>query len=147
MFYNHNNLDAKIEESEQIGGQYYTLTYKPQNLEPDGKFRRVRVTLCNPNLHTVTKAGYYAPDAHAPIDPAQQQIMKLEMAVRATAPFDALDVSLSGVERHPDSQTVEFTVQLKSKNLSFQPSDNGKSVTLPWRCEPESVREHFDFEN
>lgn len=128
LFYNHNNLDAKIEESEQMGGEYYTLTYKPQNLEPDGKFRRIRVTLRDPNLRAVTKAGYYAPDPHTPVDPAQQQIMKLAMAVRATTPFDALDVSLSGVERHPDSQTVEFTVQLKSKNLSFQPSENRESV-------------------
>ena len=48
--------------------------------------------------------------------------------MESTIPFDALDVSLSGVVRHPDSQTAEFTVQLKSENLGFQPSDDGKSV-------------------
>jgi hypothetical protein len=56
----------EIKESEQMGSQYYTLTYQPQRVDPDGKFRRVRVILRNPDLRAVTKAGYYAPDAHAP---------------------------------------------------------------------------------
>jgi len=128
LFYNQNNLDEKIEESEQMGAQYYTLTYKPQNLNSDGKFRRIRVTLRDANLRAVTNAGYYAPDAHALIEPRQQQIMKLVEAVQATILFDALDVSLSGIQRHPDSQTVEFTVELRSKNVSFQPSEDGKSI-------------------
>jgi VWFA-related protein len=128
LFYNHNSLDAKMEESEQMGTHYYTLTYKPQNLDRDGKFRRIRVTLRNPNLRAVTKGGYYAPDVNAPIDPRQQQIIELTEAMQATTPFDALDVSLSGVQRRPDNQMVEFTVELKSKNVSFQPSEDGKSV-------------------
>ena len=37
-------------------------------------------------------------------------------------------MSLSDVVRHPDSQTAEFTVQLKSKNLTFLPADNGKNA-------------------
>lgn len=128
LFYNRNNVDMEIKEAEQIGAQYYTLTYKPQNFDPDGKFRRVRVTLRNPDLRTVTKAGYYAPDARAPLDPRQQQMIKLAEAVQSTIPFVALDVRLSGVVRHPDARTTEFTVELKSKNLSFEPSDDGKGV-------------------
>ena len=53
---------------------------------------------------------------------------KLAEAVRSTVPFNALDVSLSGVARHPDTQTGEFTVQLKSKNVTFLPADDGKSA-------------------
>ena len=129
LFYNRNYVEAEIKESEQMGAQYYTLTYQPRDVDPDGKFRRVRVTLRNVNLRAVTKAGYYAPDAHAPIDPRQQQQIKLAQAVESTIPFDALDVSLSDVVRHPDSRTAEFTVQLKSENLDFRPSDDGKSVS------------------
>jgi hypothetical protein len=86
------------------------------------------VTLRNPDLRAVTKAGYYAPDARAPLDPRQQQMIKLAEAVQSTIPFVALNVSLSGVVRHPDTRTAEFTVELKSKNLSFEPSDDGKGV-------------------
>jgi hypothetical protein len=128
LFYNRNDLDGEMKESEQIGSQYYTLTYQPQNLEPDGRFRRVRVTLRDPDLRAVTKAGYYAPDAHASIDPRQQEMIKFAEAVQSTIPFDALQVSLSGVVRHPDTGTAEFTVELKSKNLTFEPSEDGKGI-------------------
>lgn len=128
LFYNHNNVDAQIQGSETIGANFYTLTYQPQDVEPNGKFRRIRVTLRDPRLHVVTKAGYFAPDKNAPIDPRQDRMNKLAEAVGSTVPFNALDVSLSDVVRHPDSQTVEFTVQLKSKNVTFLPADgDGKS--------------------
>lgn len=104
-----------MKKSEQMGANYCTLTYQPQNLTPDGKFRRIRVTLRDPNLRAVTKAGFYAPGAHAPLNDRQQRMIKLAEALLSTIPFDALNVSLSNVVRHPDSHTVEFTVQLKSK--------------------------------
>jgi VWFA-related protein len=128
LFYNDNNLVKEINESEQMGAQYYTLTYQPQNLDPDGKFRRVRVSVSNPELRIVTKAGWYAADAHAPIDPRQQQMIKLAEAVESTISFNALDMRVSDVVQHPDTQTAEFTVELKSKNLVFQASDDGKST-------------------
>jgi VWFA-related protein len=128
LFYNRNDVDMEIKQSERMGAEYYTLTYQPQNVDPNGRFRRIRVTLRDPNLRAVTKAGYYAPDRNAPIDPRQQRMAKLAEAVQATIPFNALDVSLSDVVRHPDSQTAEFTVQLKSKNLTFLPADDGKDA-------------------
>jgi VWFA-related protein len=128
LFYNRNDVDMEIKQSERMGAEYYTLTYQPQNVDPNGRFRRIRVTLRDVNLRAVTKAGYFAPDRNAPIDPRQQKMIKLAEAVQATIPFNALDVSLSGVVRHPDSQTAEFTVQLKLKNLTFLSADNGKDA-------------------
>lgn len=128
LFYNRNNVDMEIKESEQIGSQYYTLTYQPQNVDPNGRFRRVRVTLRNPNLRAVTKAGFYAPDAHAPIDARHQQMIKLAEAVQSTIPFDSLNLSLSGVVRHTDTTTADFTVEVKSKNLRFEPSEDGTGI-------------------
>jgi VWFA-related protein len=130
LFYNNNNVDDEMKQSEQMGANYYTLTYQPQNLTPDGKFRRVRVTLRNSDLRAVTKAGFYAPDAHAPIDPRQERMIKLTDAVQSTLPFDALGVSLSDLVYQTDTRTVEFTVELKSRNLVFQPSDNGTSAAI-----------------
>jgi hypothetical protein len=37
-------------------------------------------------------------------------------------------MKVSSVVRHPDSRTAELTVLLKSKNLDWQPTDNGKST-------------------
>lgn len=157
LFYNNNDVSGEIKESETMGEQYYTLTYQPQKVDPDGKFRRVRVTLRDPNLRVVTKAGYYAPDAHAPIDERHEQMIKLAEAVQSTIPFDSLNLSLSGVVRHPDTQTAEFTVELKSKNLTFEPSEDGKGVAqlmataaslnkygniLAWRTQPVTLVAH-----
>jgi VWFA-related protein len=128
LFYNRNDVDMEIKQSERMGSDYYTLTYQLQNANHNGKFRRIRVTLRNPNLHAVTKAGYFAPDKNAPVDRRQQKIWKLAEAIQSTIPFDALDVKLSDVVRHPDSQTVEFAVQLKSKSLIFLPTDDGKDA-------------------
>ena len=128
LFYNRNHVDMEIKESAQMGSQYYTLTYQPQNVDPDGKFRRVRVTLRDPNLRAVTKAGYYAPDARAPVDARHQQMIKLAEAVQSTIPFDSLHLSLSDVVRHTDTRTADFTVEVKSKNLRFEPSEAGTSI-------------------
>jgi VWFA-related protein len=128
LFYNRNDLDTEIEQSERIGSEYYTLTYQPQNVEPDGKFRRIRVTLRDRNLRAVTKAGYFARDKNLPVDAQQQKMTKLAEAAQSTVPFNALDVSLSNIVRHPDSQSAEFTVQLKSKNVTFLPTDDGKTI-------------------
>lgn len=84
--------------------------------------------LRNPNLRAITKAGYYAPDAHAPIDARHQQMIKLAEAVQSTIPLDSLNLSLSGVVRHTDTRTADFTVEVKSKNLRFEPSENGAGI-------------------
>lgn len=128
LFFNRNDVDKEIQRSERMGGEYYTLTYQPQIVDPDGKFRRIRVTLRDPNLRAITKAGYFAPNANAPIDRRQQKMIDLAEAVQSTIPFHALDVSLSDVVRYADTQTAEFTVQLNSKNLTFEPTEDGKSA-------------------
>ena len=131
LFYNRNDVDAEIQNSAQLGANYYTLTYQPENVDPNGKFRRVRVALRHSSLHVITKAGYYAPDEKAVINVQQQQMIKLSDAIEAAIPFEALEVNLANVIRHPDSRTAEFTVIVHSKNLDFLPTENGKdSVPL-----------------
>jgi VWFA-related protein len=127
LFYNRNDVDKEMTQSQQLGSNYYTLTYQPRAGDSNGKFRRIRVTLRDPSLHVVTKAGYFAPDEKTTADPRQQTILRVADAARSTIPFTALDMKVSAVTRHPDTQSAEFTVQLKSKNLTWQPGDDGKS--------------------
>jgi VWFA-related protein len=127
LFHNRNDLDALISRSQQMGSEYYTLTYQPQGGNEDGRFRRIRVTLRDPNLHVVTKAGYFAPDAKAPVDPQQQTEINLAQATRSTIPFDELDVKIGQIVQHPDTRTADITVLVRSKNLQWQPIEDGKS--------------------
>ena len=128
LFYNRNDVDKEIQRSQLLGSEYYTLTYQPKEGDEDGKFRRIRVTLRNRNLQVVTKAGYFAPDKNAPVDPRQQTIANTGEAAQSTIPFTALDLKVSSVVRHPDTRTVELTVLLTGRNLDWQASDNGKST-------------------
>ncbi len=129
LFFNRNDVDMEMKQSAQMGENYYTLTYQPQDVTPNGKFRRIRVTLRDPRLRTVTKAGYFAPDQKEQLDPRRQRMMKLAEAAQSTIPFTALDMALYGVVRHPDTRTAEFTVRLNSKNLSLLPTEDGKNAT------------------
>jgi len=130
LFYNRNDVDQEIRTSEQMGARYYTLTYQPQNFDADGKFRRIRVTLRDSNLRAVTKAGYFAPDKDLPNNPRQQRMSRLVEAVQSTIPFNSLNVSLSNVVRYPDSRSAEFTLELKSRNVLFQPTNDGKTTVI-----------------
>jgi VWFA-related protein len=128
LFYNRNDVDAEIHQSQQLGSEYYTLTYQPRGGNANGKFRQIRVTLRDPRLRALTKTGYYAPDESSPIDPRQQTNIDLAEAARSTIPFAALDVKVSGIVRHPDNHTADITLLLKSKGIDWQAVDNGKSI-------------------
>jgi VWFA-related protein len=128
LFYNRNDVDKLVGRSQRLGSQYYTLTYQPEGDADDGKFRRIRVTLRDRNLQAVTKAGYFAPDKNAPGSPRRRTMMNLAEAARSTVPYTALDVSLSGIVRHPDTRSAGLTVQLKLDNLDWLPTDDGRSI-------------------
>jgi VWFA-related protein len=127
LFYNHNDVDAEIGRSQQLGSEYYTLTYQPHGGDADGKFRQIRVTLRDHNLRAVTKTGYYAPDRNAPIDPRWHTKLNLAEAARATVPYAALDLKISGIVRHPENHTADITLLLQSKGIDWQAIGNGKS--------------------
>jgi VWFA-related protein len=61
LFYNRNDVDMEMKRSQELGSEYYTLTYQPHDVGDDGKFRRIRVTLRNPELRVVTKAAITLP--------------------------------------------------------------------------------------
>jgi VWFA-related protein len=127
LFYNRNDVDAEMERSQQLGSEYYTLTYQPRDGDPNGQFRQIRVTLRDHNLRAVTKTGYYAPDKSAPIDPRRQTNVNLAEAARTTIPFAALDLKVAGIVRHPENRTADLTLLLQSKGIDWQAIDNGRS--------------------
>ena len=127
LFYNRNDVDALIGRSQKLGSEYYTLTYQPHEGDADGRFRRIRIALRNPNLEAITKAGYFAPSTDAPADPLQETMLNLIGATQTTIPFTDLDMKISNVERHPDTHTASFTVLLRSKNLNWESMDDGNS--------------------
>jgi VWFA-related protein len=127
LFYNRSDVDKEIAQAAQLGSHYYTLTYQPEHVDPNGKFRRVRVTLRDSSLRIVTKAGYYAPDDKAIIKPAQQDVIKLAEALQVAFPINSLDVNIGAILRHPDAKSVQIRILIRSKNLDFLPDESGKN--------------------
>src|SRR5579859_658843 len=127
LFYNRNDVDVEMHQSQQLGSEYYTLTYQPHGGNANGKFRQIRVTLRDPSLRALTKTGYYAPNESSPVDPRQQTNIDLAEAARSTIPFAALDVKVSGIVRHPDNRTADITLLLRSKGIDWQAAGNGES--------------------
>jgi hypothetical protein len=127
LFFDRNDVDAEMRESERLGSEYYTLTYQPHNNDDDGRFERIRVKLRNPNLRAVTKAGYFAPDKNAPVNARQQGIQNLITALQSKVPFDAIHIAVVKIVRQPDTETARFTLHLARKHLQWTPTGNGSS--------------------
>lgn len=131
FFDNRNDVDVAFREAQDLGSNYYTLTYQPPAGEADGKFREVKVNLRDPNLRAMTKTGYYSPEPGTKTDPTPQRVdpmTEISEAAQSKVAFDSLGLTLVHVARHPDSETTELTVLLKSTHLRWQATDDGRSA-------------------
>lgn len=128
LFYHRNDLDQLIRTSVELGSHYYTLTYQPPESIADGKFLRVRVTMRNPRLQALTKAGYFSPDKGQPTDPRLDALYNIAEAVQTNAPFAGLETTVEKIVRHSDTHSAEFTVNVNMKNADWQPTADGKST-------------------
>ena len=105
-----------------LGNAYYVLAYRPEDTMIDGRFRQIRVTLRNANLHVITKNGYYAPETEEQDAPQTNQIFQMTEAGKSTLPFHRLEFRVTHIDRSLDGKTAEFTISAEGKNL-------------PWRSE------------
>jgi VWFA-related protein len=132
FFDNRNDVVRAIAEAQDLGSNYYTLTYQPQAVEKDGKFRKIEVVMRERNLRAMTKTGYYAPEPTSKSGPTQNHVdpaIEIDEAAQSGFLIDSLGMSLVNVERHPDSQTVEVKTLLKSTHLRWQSTDDGRSTS------------------
>jgi VWFA-related protein len=130
FFHNRNDVDAEIGKAQELGSDYYTLTYQPPAGDANGKFRNIQVTLRDPDLRAMTKTGYYAPEPPTATDPQPQPVSamnEISEAAQSSVLFDTLGLTIVRVVRHPDTSTAEVTVLLKSTHLRWQATDDGGS--------------------
>lgn len=124
-----NDVDREMGDSVQLGSKYYTLTYQPPDDKLDGGFRRIQVKLRNPELHVMTKAGFFSRDKKEAAESDDKTLNMLTEAALAVIPMKALHVNLTKVVRHPDAHTVEITAQLDDHKLGWQSVNGGLSET------------------
>jgi VWFA-related protein len=131
VYANSNFLEQQMTAALDAGLRYYTLTYRPEDVPTDSKFRQIRVAMRNPNLRAITKTGYYAPDAQDAAEPSHQAFFQMSQAAQSQLPLDELQVSVENIVRHPDFATADFTLRTTPNNLAWNTLDDGRSsVTL-----------------
>jgi VWFA-related protein len=131
FFHNRNDVDAEIGEAQELGSNYYTLTYQPPMGTDDGKYRKIEVALRDPNLRAMTKTGYYSPEPATKSVPTPQRVdpmVEISEAAQSNVTFDSLGLTVAHVTRQPDRSTAELTVLLKSTHLRWQAADDGRSA-------------------
>ncbi len=78
-------IEPAIDRIFDEDGSYYLLGYETSNPDPDGKFRKVEVSVNRPDVSVRTRTGYWAPERGS------------VESRRADRPASATDVSLSGL--------------------------------------------------
>jgi VWFA-related protein len=59
-YYNNNDMPSALQEIVNSGSNYYTLAYRPQNNQWNGRFRRVAVKVDRADAKVRCRPGYYA---------------------------------------------------------------------------------------
>jgi VWFA-related protein len=123
-----NDLDAQIATSVEDGDSFYALSYYPSNRDWDGKFRRIRVVMHNPELIARTRNGYYAaPD----LPPSPQEMDRLlSRAVINPLSYHSLEVQASATLSGSQPRTANITVDIDANELNWETPETGKH-----RCE------------
>lgn len=58
-YINKNDLQAAINDGMETGSNYYSLAYRPDNANWNGKFRKIAIKSSRPNLQLLYRSGYY----------------------------------------------------------------------------------------
>ena len=124
-----NNTTLQIEKALALGTRSYKLTYQPYDAGADEQFRRIHVSLRNPEFRTMNQAGYFKADEHEPAVLQKDIIANLTEVARSNLTYGALTLSLQHVVRHPDTNTAELTVLLSLEHSTWTPVTGGKSTT------------------
>ena len=74
LYENFNNLSAAMGQMLRRTGVTYVLSFQPDNLKPDGTYRKLKVELKNAprGARVVSRPGYYAPKPAAQQSPLQR---------------------------------------------------------------------------
>jgi hypothetical protein len=114
-----NDIDVRIAKSMDESSAYYAISYYPSNHEWDGKFRRIRVVVQNPQLSAIAREGYYAVLDSSPAPEDLDRLLSL--AVINPLSYHSLQIQararLSGTQQQ---RTAHLEVTLDANRLHWE---------------------------
>ena len=125
-YFNRNDLQGAIGDSVYSGSNYYTLAYRPENGNWNGKFRKVNVKVSSPGEKVECRPGYYAvPDPL--VSPDINRTFSL--AMQPSAPASTTLIMKARVlppEEAERATRIDFLVDVH--DLSFTDSGDHKRI-------------------
>lgn len=142
-FYGRNDVDAEINDGIRDGASFYSLAYRPTTTTTDPKkFRRIKVTLDDPNLTATTREGYYVelPPARVnPVNPSRRLAFEVLSADASNMVYDGVPLNITPDPKNPDA----FNIFVDGKGLVW----SNATDTDPRRAEVVVVASTFDKKN
>jgi VWFA-related protein len=89
----YNDLSQGVVQAQKSTGSYYILGYYTTNTNPDGKFRKIKITLTNPQFALDYRQGYYASKKFAKFTTADKE-RQLEDALMLGDPVTELTIAM-----------------------------------------------------
>ncbi|MEK6398409.1 MAG: VWA domain-containing protein, partial [Terriglobus sp.] len=116
-FYGRNDVDTEIGDGIRDGASFYSLAYRPTTTTTDPKkFRRIKVTLDDPNLKATTREGYYVelPPARVnPENPSRRLAFEVLSADASNMVYDGVPLTITPDGQNPDA----FNILVDGKGL------------------------------
>lgn len=116
----YNDLGQGIVQAQKATGSYYILGYYTTNTKPDGKFRRVKITLNQPDLALDYRQGYYASKQFAKFTVADKE-RQLEDALMLGDPVTELTIAMeiAYFQLNSAEYYVPVTVKIPGSELAL----------------------------
>ncbi|BDC51899.1 hypothetical protein F183_A42140 [Bryobacterales bacterium F-183] len=116
----YNDLGRGIVQAQQAVSSYYVIGYYTTNTNPDGKFRRVKITLANPDYALDYRQGYYANKVFAKFTTADKE-RQLEDALMLGDPVTELTIAMEVAYFQLNSAEyfVPVTVKIPGSELAL----------------------------
>ncbi|MBW4038842.1 MAG: VWA domain-containing protein [Acidobacteria bacterium] len=120
--FNKNRIARAATHDVNIDGDYYTLTYSPNDLKQNDKWHKVKITLNVPGYHLSYRRGYFddATMNSAPYSARERTVLAADGSITRRSP------SASAIDRQPilfQATVLPAAVQAETANASFKLSD------------------------
>ena len=119
---NGNSITDELQATAGESSAFYTLIYRPENHEYDGKFRSIHVTLTgkgHEGYTVLTKSGYYALRFGGEKTELAQQGTELNIMAQEPLPLSGVHLSVAAIQRYTGSDVVRFTIRVESNDLRW----------------------------
>jgi VWFA-related protein len=133
FFHNNNDFDEGFRRVAETPGYSYVLGFAPQNLELDGSFHALKITLKNPQKLTLqARRGYYAPKNIE--DPSEQAKQEIQDAMFSQDELHDLPLDLRTQFFKATDTEAKLTVlaHMDARRLHFHKAEgrNGDELTF-----------------